>query len=137
MQRAVDSADVGLLWREQQVVRLHCAAVLGVRLVVVLGARQGIDSTVRAAGGEVRYVEGQRVTDAATMDAAVQAAGAARMEFEARLSKASPALLSCSPASVPVADPAEGRRAAHAPPAERPVLLSSARQLICRQGKQC
>lgn len=30
---------------------------------------------------------GQRVTDAATMQAAVQAAGAARMQFEARLSK--------------------------------------------------
>jgi len=74
-----------ILWPVlEDVALLH---VLGVRLVVVLGARQGIDSTVRAAGGEVRYVEGQRVTDAATMDAAVQAAGAARMEFEARLSK--------------------------------------------------
>lgn len=61
--------------------------VLGVRLVVVLGSRQGIDSTVRAAGGQVRYVDGLRVTDAATMQAAVQAAGAARMEFEAHLSK--------------------------------------------------
>ena len=55
--------------------------------MVVLGARQGIDSTVRAAGGEVRYAGGQRVTDAVTMQAAVQAAGAARMEFEAHLSK--------------------------------------------------
>ena len=36
---------------------------------------------------QVRYVGGQRVTDAATMQAAVQAAGAARMQFEARLSK--------------------------------------------------
>lgn len=61
--------------------------VLGVKLVVVLGAKEGIDRTVRAAGGEVRYVGGQRVTDAATMQAAVQAAGAARMQFEARLSK--------------------------------------------------
>lgn len=36
---------------------------------------------------QVRYKNGQRVTDAATMQAAVQAAGAARMQFEARLSK--------------------------------------------------
>ena len=44
-----------------------CSAVLGVRLVVVLGARPGIDRSVRAAGGQPRYVNGQRVTDAATM----------------------------------------------------------------------
>lgn len=61
--------------------------VLGVRLVVVLGSRQGIDNTIRAAGGQVRYVDGLRVTDVATMQAAIQAAGAARMEFEASLSK--------------------------------------------------
>jgi amino-acid N-acetyltransferase len=61
--------------------------VLGVKLVVVLGAKEGIDRTVRAAGGEVRYVHGQRVTDEATMQAAVQAAGTARMQFEARLSR--------------------------------------------------
>jgi acetylglutamate kinase len=62
-------------------------AVLGVKLVVVLGAKEGIDRTVRAAGREVRYVHGQRVTDEATMQAAVQAAGAVRMQFEARLSR--------------------------------------------------
>lgn len=79
----------------------HVGAVLGVKLVVVLGAREGIDRTVRAAGREVRYVGGQRVTDEATMQAAVQAAGAARMQFEARLSKVSTAcclvfLLACT-----------------------------------------
>ena len=61
--------------------------MLGVKLVVVLGAKEGIDRTVRAAGREVRYVGGQRVTDEATMQAAVQAAGAVRMQFEARLSR--------------------------------------------------
>jgi acetylglutamate kinase len=70
--------------------------VLGVRLVVVLGSRQGIDNTIRAAGGQVRYVDGLRVTDVATMQAAIQAAGAARMEFEASLSKVKqPGLLPC------------------------------------------
>jgi hypothetical protein len=84
---------------QHQVLRVCSArpAVLGVKLVVVLGAKEGIDRTVRAAGREVRYVHGQRVTDEATMQAAVQAAGAVRMQFEARLSRVRAALrTSCS-----------------------------------------
>lgn len=80
-------------WRQRAIHGNGVYAVLGVRLVVVLGSRQGIDSTVRAAGGKVRYVDGLRVTDAATMQAAVQAAGAARMEFEAHLSKVAPSYI--------------------------------------------
>lgn len=60
---------------------------LGVRLVLVLGARPGIDAMVRDSGHEPRYSHGQRVTDGVAMEAAMQAAGAARMEVEARLSK--------------------------------------------------
>ena len=63
------------------------AAGLGVRLVLVLGVRPGIDAMVRDGGREPIYSHGQRVTDGAAMEAAMQAAGAARMEVEARLSK--------------------------------------------------
>ena len=60
---------------------------LGVRLVLVLGARPGIDAMVRDSGYEPQYSHGQRVTDGVAMEAAMQAAGAARMEVEARLSQ--------------------------------------------------
>ena len=55
--------------------------------MLVLGARPNIDAMVRQAGAEPQYAAGQRVTDARTMQAAMQAAGAARMLVEARLSK--------------------------------------------------
>ncbi|KAK9810524.1 hypothetical protein WJX72_012135 [[Myrmecia] bisecta] len=60
---------------------------LGVQLVVVLGARPQINEALREQGAEPRYELGSRVTDALAMQAAMQAAGAARMEVEARLSK--------------------------------------------------
>ena len=62
-------------------------AGLGVRMVLVLGTRPNIDARVRQSGAEPYYEAGQRVTDAGTMHAAMQAAGAARMQVEARLSK--------------------------------------------------
>ena len=65
------------------------AAGLGVRLVLVLGVRPGIDDMVRESGHEPVFSRGQRVTDGVAMEAAMQAAGAARMEVEARLSKVS------------------------------------------------
>ena len=69
--------------------RLQLARVpgLGVRLVLVLGVRPGIDGMVRDGGHEPAYSHGQRVTDGVAMEAAMQAAGAVRMEVEARLSK--------------------------------------------------
>ena len=60
---------------------------LGVKLVLVVGARVQINEAIRAKGIEPRYVGGYRVTDDVAMRAAVAAAGAARMEVEARLSK--------------------------------------------------
>ena len=57
------------------------------RLVVVIGARLQINQAMRAAGVEPTYAHGYRVTDAASMQAAIQAAGHARMEVESRLSK--------------------------------------------------
>ena len=56
-------------------------------MVLVLGTRPNIDARVRQSGGKPCYSDGQRVTDFQTMQAAMQAAGAARMQVEARLSK--------------------------------------------------
>ena len=60
---------------------------LGVRVVVVVGARMQINEAMRAQGIEPYYAGGYRVTDDFTMKAAIAAAGSARMEVEARLSK--------------------------------------------------
>lgn len=62
-------------------------AGLGVKVVLVVGARLQVNEAIRATGSEPQFVSGYRVTDAVAMEAAVQAAGAARMEVEARLSK--------------------------------------------------
>lgn len=66
---------------------LLTAAGLGVRLVIVVGARMQINQVLQEHGAEPRYVSGFRVTDAVAMEAAIEAAGKARMEIEARLSK--------------------------------------------------
>lgn len=60
---------------------------LGVKMVLVVGARMQINEAIRAKGKEPMYAGGYRVTDDVAMRAAVAAAGAARMEVEARLSK--------------------------------------------------
>ncbi|KAL3154263.1 hypothetical protein ABBQ32_013759 [Trebouxia sp. C0010 RCD-2024] len=60
---------------------------LGVRVVLVLGARQQIDELLQKQGEAPQYAAGYRVTDAIAMQATVQAAGASRMAVEAQLSK--------------------------------------------------
>lgn len=60
---------------------------LGVRLVLVVGARTQINQALRENGKEPRYAGGCRVTDDVAMRAAIAAAGLARMEVESRLSK--------------------------------------------------
>jgi hypothetical protein len=55
--------------------------------VLAVGARPQINRVVLEAGGEPRYEAGCRVTDAAALQAAIRAAGQARMEVESRLSK--------------------------------------------------
>lgn len=60
---------------------------LGVKIVVVLGARPQINEAVRESGQEPTHTHGYRVTDAISLSAAIQAAGTARMLVEARLSK--------------------------------------------------
>ena len=63
-------------------------AGLGAKLVIVIGARPQINKAMRESGVEPRYEHGYRVTDAASLQAAIRAAGQARMEVESRLSKA-------------------------------------------------
>lgn len=59
---------------------------LGVRLVLVHGARPQIEQRLRARGAEVRYVHGLRVTDDAALPAVKEAIGSVRIEIEALLS---------------------------------------------------
>lgn len=59
---------------------------LGVRLVLVFGARPQVDATLSAAGIETRLVDGVRVTDTAALDCVKQAVGSLQMEIEALLS---------------------------------------------------
>lgn len=55
--------------------------------MVVVGVRMQINKAALRHGVEPQYVSGFRVTDSVSMAAAVQEAGKARMEIEARLSK--------------------------------------------------
>lgn len=66
---------------------LFTYAGLGVRVVLVLGARHQIDELLQKQGEAPQYAAGYRVTDAVAMQATVQAAGASRMAVEAQLSK--------------------------------------------------
>lgn len=59
---------------------------LGVRLVLVHGARPQIEQRLREANREWRYVNGLRLTEAADLSLVKQAIGRARIRIEARLS---------------------------------------------------
>ncbi|RJQ47381.1 MAG: amino-acid N-acetyltransferase [Gammaproteobacteria bacterium] len=59
---------------------------LGVRLVLVHGARPQIEQCLRERGVKARYHNGLRVTDSASLACVKQAAGALRVEIEALLS---------------------------------------------------
>jgi amino-acid N-acetyltransferase len=59
---------------------------LGVRLVLVHGARPQIEERLKERGAEIRYVNGLRVTDDAALACVKEAAGAVRVEIEAQLS---------------------------------------------------
>ncbi|APZ43975.1 amino-acid N-acetyltransferase [Acidihalobacter ferrooxydans] len=65
---------------------LALLASLGVRLVLVHGARPQIEARLRAEGRELRYVNGLRVTDGPALEAVIAAAATVRVELEARLS---------------------------------------------------
>ena len=63
---------------------------LGVRLILLFGARPQIDERLRQAGMQSRLHEGVRVTDAAALEQVKDAVGALRVEIEARLSMGLP-----------------------------------------------
>jgi amino-acid N-acetyltransferase len=59
---------------------------LGVRLILVHGARPQIEQRLRERGAELQYVNGLRVTDATALACVKEAAGAVRVDIEALLS---------------------------------------------------
>ncbi len=61
-------------------------ASLGIRLVLVHGARRQIEERLRRRGAVLRYVEGLRVTDDQALVCVKEAVGTVRVEIEARLS---------------------------------------------------
>ncbi len=63
---------------------------LGVRVVIVVGARPQIDERIALRGKKSRFVNGVRVTDRLALDCVKEAAGTNRVELEALLSMALP-----------------------------------------------
>ncbi len=59
---------------------------LGIRLVLVHGARPQIEERLQARNVEMQYINGLRVTDDAALTCVKEAAGAVRVEIEALLS---------------------------------------------------
>ena len=59
---------------------------LGVRLVLVHGARPQIEERLRERGIEINYVKGLRITDEAALKCVKEAAGSVRVEIESLLS---------------------------------------------------
>jgi len=69
---------------------INLLAALGIRLVLVHGARPQIEAALKAGGQRSRFSKGQRITDAAALVAVKHAAGALRVELEALLSQGLP-----------------------------------------------
>ena len=69
---------------------LNLLAALGIRLVLVHGARPQIEAQLRAKRQRSRYARGLRITDANSLVAVKHAAGVLRVEIEALLSQGLP-----------------------------------------------
>ncbi|MCP6756281.1 amino-acid N-acetyltransferase, partial [Klebsiella pneumoniae] len=69
---------------------LNLLAALGIRLVLVHGARPQIEAELRAKRQRSRYAKGLRITDANSLLAVKHAAGVLRVEIEALLSQGLP-----------------------------------------------
>ena len=69
---------------------LNLLAALGIRLVLVHGARPQIEAELRAKRQRSRYARGLRITDPASLVAVKHAAGVLRVEIEALLSQGLP-----------------------------------------------
>jgi len=69
---------------------LNLLASLGIRLVLVHGARPQIESRLAERNLQILYVKGMRVTDAATLQCVKESIGRVRVEIEALLSMGLP-----------------------------------------------
>src|SRR5438874_13549289 len=69
---------------------LNLLAALGIRLVLVHGARPQVEAELKARGVRSRYAQGLRITDEAALTAVKEAAGLLRIEIEAVLSQGLP-----------------------------------------------
>lgn len=69
---------------------VNVLAALGIRLVLVHGARPQIEAELKARGVRSRYAGGLRVTDPAALVAVKEAVGVLRVELEALLSQGLP-----------------------------------------------
>jgi amino-acid N-acetyltransferase len=65
---------------------INLLSSLGVKLVLVHGARPQIEAQLKERGAEIRYVNGLRVTDDAALASVKEAVGTVRVEIEALLS---------------------------------------------------
>ena len=69
---------------------VNLLAALGIRLVLVHGARPQIEAELKAKRRRSRYARGLRITDADSLVAVKHAAGVLRVEIEALLSQGLP-----------------------------------------------
>jgi amino-acid N-acetyltransferase len=69
---------------------VNLLAALGIRLVLVHGARPQIEAELKARGTRSRYAQGLRVTDELALIAVKEAVGVLRVEIEALLSQGLP-----------------------------------------------
>ena len=65
---------------------INLSSSLGVRLVLVHGARPQVEAQMQERGAEMRYVQGVRVTDEPALASVKEAVGIERVEIEALLS---------------------------------------------------
>ena len=65
---------------------INLLSSLGVRLVLVHGARPQVEAQMKERGAEMRYVQGLRVTDEPALASVKEAVGIVRVEIEALLS---------------------------------------------------
>src|SRR3979409_2173692 len=75
---------------------VNLLAALGIRLVLVPGARPQIEAELKAKGLRSRYAQGLRITDDAALMAVKHAAGVLRVELEAQLSQGLPGPPRCA-----------------------------------------
>lgn len=63
---------------------------MGMRIIVVHGSRPQVNAQLRLRGLETQYADGRRITDAAALECAKEAAGELRLDMEAAFSQGLP-----------------------------------------------